>query len=379
MVPDYFIRKQTLVNAERYYTEELKEIENKLINANEQLIELENQLFSEITAKITRIIPVLQKDSKLIGTLDVLCSLGYVSYKNKYVRPYLNTDGKINIGSGKHPVIEQMIGRENFIANDTLLDIDRNRMSIITGPNMAGKSTYIRQVAIISLMCQIGCFVPCTEADLCIVDRIFTRVGASDDLASGQSTFMVEMSEVSNILKYATKNSLVILDEVGRGTSTLDGLSIAWAVAEFLHDKERIGCKTLFATHYHELTELENENGIVNYSIEVKQTDSGILFLHRIKRGSADKSYGIEVAKLAGLPNIVIIRAEELLQLLEENETKTSKKKSKKQPLQTKSNENMLNFKNITAAEEIKNLPINEMTPMEVMNFVAKIKSDLCE
>lgn len=379
MVPDYYIRKQTLVNAERYYTEELKEIENKLLNANEQLIELENQLFSEIIAKLAEMIPVLQKDAKLIGTLDVLCSLGYISYKNKYVRPYLNTDGKISINSGKHPVIEQMIGRENFIANDTLLDTDRNRMSIITGPNMAGKSTYIRQVAIISLMCQIGCFVPCAEADLCIVDRIFTRVGASDDLASGQSTFMVEMSEVSNILKYATKNSLVILDEVGRGTSTLDGLSIAWAVAEFLYDRERIGCKTLFATHYHELTELENENGIINYSIEVKQTDNGILFLHRIKRGSADKSYGIDVAKLAGLPNIVITRAEELLQLLEENETKTSKKKSKKQPLQTKSNENMLNFRDLAAAEEIKNLPINEMTPMEVMNFVAKIKNDLSE
>lgn len=382
MVPDYFIRKQTLVNAERYYTQELKEIENKLLNANEELIDLEYRLFAEIVEKTAERIPDLQKNAQLIGTLDVLCSLGYVSYKNRYTRPYLNTKGILHITGGKHPVIEQMIESENFIPNDTLLDMEQNRMSIITGPNMAGKSTYIRQVAIISLMCQIGCFVPCEEADLCIVDRIFTRVGASDDLASGQSTFMVEMSEVSNILKYATKNSIVILDEVGRGTSTLDGLSIAWAVAEFLHDNERIGCKTLFATHYHELTELENGNGIVNYSIDVKQSADGILFLHKIKRGSCDKSYGIDVAKLAGLPNPVIERAEELLQLLEENESNTNKKRTTKprvSPSRQNNTENLLNFKALTAADEIKNLPINDMTPIEVMNFIAKIKSDLGE
>lgn len=382
-VPDHFIRKQTLVNAERFYTQELKEIEVKLLSAHEELSRLEFALFNEVVDTIASQMQRLQNTAKYIGILDALCSLSIVSYKNKYVRPYLNDEGKIHLTGGRHPVIEAMTNREFFIPNDMHLDNDLNRMSIITGPNMAGKSTYIRQAAVISLMCQIGCFVPCEEADMCIVDRIFTRVGASDDLASGQSTFMVEMSEVSNILKYATKNSLVILDEVGRGTSTFDGLSIAWAVAEFLSDKEILGCKTLFATHYHELTELESIDGIVNYSISIKQTDDGVIFLHKIKQGCADKSYGIEVAKLAGLPNIVVERAEEILELLEENEEKNKKNKEKKKKtvsIYTEANEiNLLNYKNQTVLEEIKKLPINEMTPVEVMNYIAKLQNELKE
>ena len=320
LVPEYYIRKQTLVNSERYYTQELKEVESRLLSANDELIILEQEVFFDIINKIEVQIERLQETAKQIGVLDSLCSLAYVSYKNKYVRPYLNDEGKLHIIKGRHPVIEQMIGRDHFIPNDTYIDLEDERMLIITGPNMAGKSTYIRQVSIIALLCQIGCFVPCEQADLSITDRIFTRVGASDDLGSGQSTFMVEMSEVSNILKYATKNSLVILDEVGRGTSTFDGLSIAWSVIEYLSDKQILGCKTLFATHYHELTELDIKQGIKNYSIKVKQTEDGVLFLHEITPGNADKSYGIEVAKLAGLPSMVIDRAEEILTILEENE-----------------------------------------------------------
>ena len=329
-VPDYFIRKQTLVNAERFYTEELKEIEVRLMSAQDELIAKEGELYAQIIAQLSAQIPRMQQTAKQIGVLDALCSLSMVSYKNQYVRPYLNNENRIQLTGGRHPVVEMITGREKFIANETFLDNGENRMAIITGPNMAGKSTYIRQVAIIVLMNQIGCFVPCEEADMCIVDRIFTRVGASDDLASGQSTFMVEMSEVSNILKYATNQSLVILDEVGRGTSTFDGLSIAWSVAEFLSDREILGCKTLFATHYHELTELESNDGIVNYSISLKQTENGVVFLHKIMQGCSDKSYGIEVAKLAGLPPMVVERAEELLSILEENEEKTRKNKAKK-------------------------------------------------
>ncbi|MBE6039014.1 MAG: DNA mismatch repair protein MutS, partial [Anaerofustis stercorihominis] len=276
MVPDYFIRKQTLVNAERFVTEELKEIEYKLLTAHDKVSEVETAIYNDILDKLNANIARIKDTSERIGILDTLCSLAYTSYKNKYVRPYINEEGIIKIEQGRHPVVESLIGRSKFIPNDTYLDMKDNTMAIITGPNMAGKSTYIRQVAIIALMNQIGCFVPASDASLCIVDRIFTRVGASDDLAAGQSTFMVEMGEVSNILKNASRNSLVILDEVGRGTSTLDGLSIAWAVAEFLADKEMRGCKSLFATHYHELTQIVNTSpGIVNYHIATEQTIDG--------------------------------------------------------------------------------------------------------
>lgn len=381
LVPDYFIRKQTLVNAERFYTEELKEVENKLLSAQDELERIETQLFNEIIDNILLHIERLQKTAETIGILDALCSMAYVSSKNRYVRPSINNDGIIDVKNSRHPVVEQISDNLQFIPNDILLDTNNNRMNLITGPNMAGKSTYIRQTALICIMFQIGCFLPCESANMSVVDRVFTRVGASDDLSKGQSTFMVEMSEVSNILKHATKNSLVILDEVGRGTSTLDGLSIAWAVVEYLHNKETAGCKTLFATHYHELTELDSTNeGIVNLHIDIAQTQSGVVFLHKIKQGAADRSYGIEVAKLAGLPEDVISRSEEILYQLENDEDKISTKNVKKtkaqKPLQG-SDINLFNYKESKVAEDIKSLPIYDMTPLEVVNFVAKLQQEL--
>ena len=300
-----------------------------------------------------------------------------VSYKNKYIKPKLNTDGIINITDGRHPVVERIIGDDKFIPNNTNIDIGNSRLSLITGPNMAGKSTYIRQVAIIMLMSQIGCFIPSSSANICVVDRIFTRVGASDDLTSGQSTFMVEMNEVSNILKFATKDSLVILDEVGRGTGTIDGLSIAWATAEHLLDE--VGCKTLFATHYHELTELANTHkGVVNSSISVKNTDRGIVFLHKINVGISDKSYGIEVAKLAGLPNVVITRAENIMNTLE-RATQNNKKVKKYSPKVEEQTVNLLNYKYIDTANKIKELSMEEMSPIEIFNYVYKLQKELSE
>ena len=289
------------------------------------------------------------------------------------MRPNINNDGIINIVGGRHPVVEELIGTDRFISNDTYLDLQDDRMSLITGPNMAGKSTYIRQVAIIVLMNQIGCFVPATECDLCIVDRIFTRVGASDDLAGGQSTFMVEMGEVSNILKNASRNSLVILDEVGRGTSTLDGLSIAWAVAEYLSDKDICGCKCLFATHYHELTDIVNtSSGIKNYHIKTEQTVDGVIFLHTIEEGCADRSYGIEVARLAGLPEMVLDRSQEILDQLACEESPAP-------PAKKDVTYNLFSYKEANVAEEIRKLPINEMSPVEVMNFVYRLQKELNE
>ncbi len=382
LVPDYFIRKQTLVNAERYVTEELKEIEFKLSNAHERVMLLEEEIYKNVLAVLEENMARIRETSERIGILDSIASLAYVSYKNRYVRPKINNNGIIDIKGGRHPVVEELLGREKFISNDTYLDMTDNRMSIITGPNMAGKSTYIRQVAVISLMNQIGCFVPARECDLCIVDRIFTRVGASDDLAGGQSTFMVEMGEVSNILKNASRYSLVILDEVGRGTSTLDGLSIAWSVAEFLADDELCGCKSLFATHYHELTDIVNTtNGIVNYHIMTEQTVNGVVFLHAIEKGAADRSYGIEVAKLAGLPEVVISRSQEILEQLEKDHKKANPSKVKKGSNTQKNTNtyNLFSYKEANVAEEIKNLPINEMTPVEVMNFIYKLQKELKE
>lgn len=380
-VPAYFQRRQTLVNAERFITDELKEVEEKLYGAHDRILEIEATLYAEIVEKLRSEMGRIKATAETIGILDAITSFAFVSLKNGYVRPNINDNGVIEIIGGRHPVVEDILGREAFIPNDTLINEDSDRMAIITGPNMAGKSTYIRQVAVITLMNQIGCFVPAERADICIVDRIFTRVGASDDLASGQSTFMVEMGEVSNILKYATSRSLVILDEVGRGTSTLDGLSIAWAVAEFLSDKESRACKCLFATHYHELTQLENLlSGVVNYSIETLQNIDGVVFLHKIRRGSADKSYGIEVARLAGLPEVVLLRAEEILQQLESEQERGKSKKSRKSTKKTPSiNEtyNLLNYRDSQLAEEIRTLPLDEMTPIEVMSYVAKLKREL--
>lgn len=321
LVPDTWVRKQTLANAERYSTPKLKELEDIILGAEDRLFSLEYDLFSEIRDKIAEEVKRIQQTAKAIAQLDVFASLAYVAEHNNYVEPNINTKGTIHIKNGRHPVVEKMMTNDMFVSNDTFLDNKENRVSIITGPNMAGKSTYMRQSALIVLMAQIGSFVPADSADIGIVDRIFTRVGASDDLASGQSTFMVEMTEVANILRNATKNSLLILDEIGRGTSTFDGLSIAWAVVEHISNTSILGAKTLFATHYHELTELEGRlEGVNNYCIAVKEQGDDIVFLRKIVKGGADKSYGIQVAKLAGVPNSVLKRASEIVAELSGND-----------------------------------------------------------
>ena len=317
LVPEYFVRKQTLVNAERFTTPELKELEDVILGAEDKLISLEYDLFCQVRDQVASQVVRIQKTAKAIASIDVFTSLSLVATRNNYVKPKINEKGVIQIKNGRHPVVELMLRDDLFVANDTCLDNGKNRISIITGPNMAGKSTYMRQTALIVLMAQIGSFVPADEANIGICDRIFTRVGASDDLASGQSTFMVEMTEVANILRNATKNSLLILDEIGRGTSTFDGLAIAWAVVEYICNTKVLGAKTLFATHYHELTELEGTlSGVNNYCIAVKEQGDDIVFLRKIVKGGADKSYGIQVAKLAGVPDPVIRRAKELVEEL---------------------------------------------------------------
>lgn len=321
LVPTSYIRKQTLANSERYITEELKEIEVKVLGAKEKIVEIEYKIFNEIRKELLNNINRFLNSAKSIAYLDVLCSFAEVSYSSNYVKPIVNTSKNVEIISGRHPVIEKLVNSEEFIPNDTRLDNNENKIYIITGPNMAGKSTYLRQVALITLMAQIGCFVPATKAEIGIVDRIFTRVGASDDLGQGQSTFMVEMSELANILNNATKDSLIILDEIGRGTSTYDGLSIAWAVVEYISEKKENTPKTMFATHYHELTELEGKfYGVKNYRISVNEIDDEIVFLRKIVEGSANHSYGIKVAKLAGLPKEVLNKASEILEKLEKND-----------------------------------------------------------
>ena len=317
-----YIRKQTLANSERFITQELKEMEDKILGAEEKLINLEYSIFLDIRNKVSNEIARLKRSAKIIGNLDSLSTLALIALENDYVKPIVNEEGIIDINEGRHPVVEKVIGRGEFVSNDTLLNKDDNRLLLITGPNMAGKSTYMRQVALITLMAQIGSFVPAKSANISICDKIFTRIGASDDLAGGKSTFMVEMWEVSNILKNATSNSLVLLDEVGRGTSTYDGLSIAWSVIEYISKNNNLKCKTLFATHYHELTKLEGKiDGVKNYSVAVKELDNTIIFLRKIIEGGADESYGIEVAKLAGLPEDVISRAREILNELEGTNT----------------------------------------------------------
>ena len=320
-VPDYFIRKQTLTNAERFTTNELNELSDLILNAEDRLYALEYELYVELREKLSDNVQRVQHMAGVIAMLDALASLSVAAAKNHYVRPAINTDHTISITGGRHPVVEKMLGDDSFVPNDTHLDPDNNRIAIITGPNMAGKSTYMRQVALIALMAQIGSFVPADSADICISDRIFARVGASDDLAQGQSTFMVEMSEVASILRNATKDSLIILDEIGRGTSTFDGLSIAWSVVEYIADPETLGAKTLFATHYHELSQLEGKlSGVQNFCIAIKQTSDGIAFLRKIIPGGTDRSYGIEVAQLAGVPAKVTNRARVIAELLEEED-----------------------------------------------------------
>ena len=372
-VPERYIRKQTLTNAERYMTPELKEIEQKIIGAQEQSIRLELQLFSEIRDRIAEQIEGIQRTAQALKELDVFQSLSRAASENHYVRPSITSDGTLSIVEGRHPVVERNMKDGGFIPNDTLLDGNENRMMIITGPNMAGKSTYMRQVALICLMAQIGSFVPAREASLPVCDRIFTRVGASDDLASGQSTFMVEMSETAHILRNATKNSLIILDEIGRGTSTFDGLSIAWAVVEYIADKERIGAKTLFATHYHELSELEGHlDGVKNFCISVKEHGEDVIFLRKIVRGGADKSFGVHVARLAGVPHPVIVRAHEIQARLEVSEINqnTIGQNILGEDTGFRKNEQMdlFEYKKDEIIKELQEIDVMAITPMDAMN-----------
>ena len=370
LVPEEYIRKQTLANCERYITSELKDLESKVLGAQERIVKLEYEIFTVIRKKVADEYFRIQKTASALASLDVLCSFATVSVKNNYICPIITEKPVISIKDGRHPVVEKMLKDSPFVPNDTVLDCDSNRCAIITGPNMAGKSTYMRQVALIVLMAQCGCFVPAGSAEIGIVDSIFTRVGASDDLASGQSTFMVEMSEVANILKNATSKSLLIFDEIGRGTSTFDGMSIARAVLEHTADKKRLGAKTLFATHYHELTELETKlDGVRNYNIAVKKRGDDITFLRRIIPGGADGSYGIEVAKLAGVPNNVVTRARAILKELEETGVAVHMSDTPSAPAQ-EDDMFQMSFSNEVGSElieEIKKIDINTLTPIEAM------------
>ncbi len=378
MVPDRYIRKQTLTNAERYITEELKNLENQILGAEEKVINLEYKAFTDIREAIEKQIQRIQKTSNIIATLDVLTAFATVAEDMNYVKPVVDNDGIIDIKDGRHPVIEKMSQAGEFVPNDTYLDKSSNRLAIITGPNMAGKSTYMRQVALITLMAQIGSYVPASEARIGVVDKIFTRVGASDDLSMGQSTFMVEMMEVATILKEATANSLVILDEIGRGTSTYDGLSIAWAVAEHIADKSLCGAKTLFATHYHELTELEEKvDGVKNYSIAVKEKGEDIIFLRKIVKGGTDESYGVHVARLAGVPQNVTKKANEILRSLERRNILNNKAIEKESKKVVAGQVDMFNFKLAEVASEFDKIDVNQLTPIDALNTIVKMKEKL--
>ena len=377
-VPDRFIRKQTLTNAERYITEDLKNLENQILGAEEKVINLEYNAFVEIREEISKNVTRLQTTSEVISSLDVLTSFAQVAEDFNYCMPVVDSSGTIDIKNGRHPVIEKILGEGVFVENDTFLDKGDNRLSIITGPNMAGKSTYMRQVALITLMAQCGSFVPAESANIGVVDKIFTRVGASDDLSMGQSTFMVEMMEVATILKEATANSLVILDEIGRGTSTYDGLSIAWAVAEYIADKTECGAKTLFATHYHELTELEEKvEGVKNYSIAVKEKGEDIVFLRKIVNGGTDESYGVHVARLAGVPTNVTKKANEILKGLERKNILNNKVIEKENKKVVAGQVDMFNFKLAEVASEFDKIDVNTLTPIDALNTLVRLKEKL--
>ena len=391
LVPDYFIRKQTLVNAERFTTDELNTLSGKILGAEDKLYALEYVCYVELREKLAAALVRVQKMAGYIAELDALCSLAYVADKNNYVRPSLNTDGVIDIKGGRHPVVEKMLANDSFVENDTYLNNAESRISIITGPNMAGKSTYMRQTALITLMAQIGSFVPAESANIGLCDRIFTRVGASDDLASGQSTFMIEMNEVANILRNATKDSLLILDEIGRGTSTFDGLSIAWAVVEYIADPNILGAKTLFATHYHELTELEGKlSSVNNFCIAVQEEGDDIVFLRKIIKGGADRSYGIQVARLAGVPEPVLKRAREICNELIDSDITTKVKDIDIKPAlseqpkikETRSSdyEQLSLFSSpveMTIANELKTMDLNNMTPIKAMLYLQELQERL--
>ncbi len=392
LVPDSYMRKQTLANAERYITPELKELEDTILGAEEKLYALEYELYCTVRDTIAREVERIQKTARAIAVLDVFASLALVAERNNYVRPKINEKGTIEITDGRHPVVEQMIPQGSFICNDTFLDDKKQRISIITGPNMAGKSTYMRQTALIVLLAQIGCFVPASNANIGLVDRIFTRVGASDDLASGQSTFMVEMTEVANILRNATSKSLLILDEIGRGTSTFDGLSIAWAVVEYISDARILGAKTLFATHYHELTELEGKiEHVNNYCIAVKEKGDDIVFLRKIVKGGADKSYGIQVAKLAGVPEPVIRRAKEIVEDLADGDITARVSELAVREAQPAKKKKARKYDEVDLAqfslfdtvqdddvlEELKNIDVGNLRPVEALNVIYRLQNKL--
>ena len=391
LVPDYFIRKQTLVNAERFTTDELNTLSGKILGAEDKLYALEYDCYVELREKLAAALVRVQKMAGYIAELDALCSLAYVADKNNYVRPSLNTDGVIDIKGGRHPVVEKMLANDSVVQNDTYLNNAESRISIITGPNMAGKSTYMRQTALITLMAQIGSFVPAESANIGLCDRIFTRVGASDDLASGQSTFMIEMNEVANILRNATKDSLLILDEIGRGTSTFDGLSIAWAVVEYIADPNILGAKTLFATHYHELTELEGKlSSVNNFCIAVQEEGDDIVFLRKIIKGGADQSYGIQVARLAGVPEPVLKRAREICNELIDSDITTKVKdidikpalseQPKKKETRSSDYEQLSLFSSpveMTIANELKTMDLNNMTPIKAMLYLQELQERL--
>ncbi len=393
MVPDYFTRKQTLANAERYITPELKDLEDTILGAEDKLYALEYELYCTVRDTIAGEVERIQRTAGAVAELDVFSTLALVAERNHYVRPQINGKGVIDIKDGRHPVVEQMIPDGSFICNDTFLNDKKQRISIITGPNMAGKSTYMRQTALIVLMAQIGSFVPAAKADIGLVDRIFTRVGASDDLASGQSTFMVEMTEVANILRNATAKSLLILDEIGRGTSTFDGLSIAWAVVEYISDARLLGAKTLFATHYHELTELEGKiEHVNNYCIAVKEKGDDIVFLRKIVKGGADKSYGIQVAKLAGVPDLVITRAKEIVEELSDGDitdrvseiaVKCPQKPQKKVKSRKYDEVDLTQFslfdtvQDDDVLEELKNIDVGNLTPIDALNTIYRLQNKL--
>jgi len=383
LVPDTYIRKQTLANCERFITQELKEIEDTILGAEGKIVELEYRIFIEIKDSIASHANRIKNTARSISEIDAVCSLAEVADRENYCMPEMTLGGEIEIIEGRHPVVEKMLDRGSFVPNDTLLDTDENMISIITGPNMAGKSTYMRQVALIVLMAQVGSFVPAKSAKIGIVDRIFTRVGASDDLAAGQSTFMVEMSEVAGILNNATSKSLLVLDEIGRGTSTFDGLSIAWSVIEYISDREKLGCRTLFATHYHELTELEGKiSGIKNYCISVKEKGEDIIFLRKIIRGGADGSYGIQVARLAGVPQVVIDRAKEILKELEDSDISKKPRKIHRSSIPIDGQIDLFSYTGASKSREevlneLINIDISTLTPLEALNLIYKLQQKI--
>jgi DNA mismatch repair protein MutS len=378
-VPDHYIRKQTLVNAERYITEELKSFESKVLGAEERRAELEYELFNDIKSKVNNSNQILQSLGTFLSRLDCLSTFALVAEQNNYTKPEINTDGRIFIEDGRHPVVEKMISGERFVPNTIQLDNDENQVLIITGPNMAGKSTILRQVALLVLMAQMGAFVPARHMDLCITDRIFTRVGALDNLSQGQSTFMVEMQETANILNHATQNSLVIMDEIGRGTSTFDGFSIAWAVAEFLHDLHGKGTKTLFATHYHELMELaDKKERVKNFNIAVKEWNDEIIFLRKLVQGGSNRSYGIQVARLAGIPSPVIAKAKKILSAIEKGESPLNRdgSRDRNSPKKDGSQVQLGLFQRSEnqIVHNIRQLDLSNMTPIDALNYLNEIQ-----